>query len=1073
MPRRPVPAPIAIAIAIARAALASVMRLGPLSAALTLAASAATVSAPKGTSAAATASARSESTEPLRFNRDIRPILSDNCFACHGFDSKTRKAGLRLDIPDGAFAPAKSGKPAIRPGKPDESELWVRIQTTDPDDLMPPGDSHKVLTTAQKERLRRWIEEGAAYQKHWAFESPVAQAPPVPRSGPAPAHPVDRFVAHRLESEGLTLSPEASRETLVRRLAFDLTGLPPSPEETRAFLADTAPGAYERLVDRFLASPRYGEHMARHWLDVARYADTHGLHLDNERQMWAWRDWVVDSFNQNQPFDAFTVEQLAGDLLPQPTQAQLVATGFNRNNVTTSEGGSIDAEFIFRYAVDRTATTVQAWMGLTAGCAVCHDHKFDPISMKEFYSLYAFFHSAADPAMDGNIPTTPPTLKLETPEDKARLAELEQAIARAEARIPEALARVVYADPASQSPTPPARTLSQVWADDDVPSGWRVSASPGAGTQTVTAENGKVASGKRAWKRQDRGLAQDVFEGGPALEIPSGAKLFASVYLDPSDPPKTIMLQYRTGDWKHRAVWGDYDAIDWGARGTTERVHQGPLPPTGRWVRLEFDADGVGLEPGAKVQGFALTQYGGTVFWDVVGVSGRVDPATDPRHSFLAWLKSYQGKPAKDLPQELRSLLGDSTVDARTPEQESRLREHFLARVCADTRSVFDPILGEVAAAKRRRDAYRDGIPSTFVWRDLDQPRESHVMQRGAYDRPGDRVFPGVPAALPPLPNTNNPTRLDFARWLVSDDHPLTARVTVNRFWQQFFGTGLVKSSGDFGSQGEPPSHPELLDWLAVRFRSTGWDVKSFVRLLVTSRTYRQSSHVSPELLRRDPENRLLARAPRFRLDAEQIRDNALCVGGLLVQEMGGKGVKPYQPPNIWEPVGFVGSNTREYRQDTGSALYRRSLYTFFKRTAPPPFMAAFDAPNREQICTRRERSNTPLQALQLMNDIQHFEAARGLAERMLLEGGPTPDDRLAFAYRLVLSRTPDPDEIVVLRAALSDHLARYAADPAAARAVVTYGESRPSARLPAPELAAYTLAANLLLNLDETLTRN
>ena len=1032
-----------------------------------------TVSHAASTAAKPPAPASAPTEAPIQFNRDIRPILSDNCFACHGFDAKTRKAGLRLDVPDGAFQPAKSGKTAIRPGDPASSELIVRIETSDADDLMPPADSHKKLTVAQKELLRRWIQQGAPYQKHWSFEAPVATTPPILQKSAQPLNPVDRFVASRLEKEGLALSPEAPRETLIRRVSFDLTGLPPTPAEVSLFLADTAPGAYERLVDRLLNSPHYGEQMARHWLDVARYADTHGLHLDNERQMWAWRDWVVRSFNRNQPFDDFTLDQIAGDLRPNPTQEQLIATGFNRNNVTTSEGGSIDAEFVFRYAVDRTATTAQAWLGLTAGCAVCHDHKFDPISKKEFYSLYAFFHSAADPAMDGNISTTPPILKLKTPEDEQRLERLARAVSDAEARLPVALAKVTYTDPGTQSPPPPARSIANVWADDDLPTGWRISPSPGDATQTVTRESGPVASGKRAWKRKAAGLEQDVADGNPPLEIPSGAKLFASVYLDPANLPKTIMLQYKTGDWKHRAVWGDPNAIDWGAPNTTERASQGPLPPAGKWVQLEFDAAVVGLKPGDKITGFAFTQYGGTVYWDKIGVSGRIDPASDPRHSFAVWIRQFEGKPKKDLPNEVRGILGDTAADKRTPEQEAKLREHFLIRICADTRPVFDPLLGDVAAARRRRDDAENAIPSTFVWRDLDKPRESFVMERGAYDRPGERVFPNVPAALPPLPRTNNPTRLDLAQWLVSSSNPLTARVTVNRFWQQFFGIGLVKSSGDFGSQGEPPSHSELLDWLALHYRNSDWNTKAFVRLLVTSSTYRQASRVTPESLHRDPENRLYARASRFRLDAEQIRDNALFVSDLLVKDMGGKGVKPYQPPNIWEPVGFVGSNTRDYRQDTGSALYRRSLYTFFKRTAPPPFMSAFDAPNREQICTHRDRSNTPLQALQLMNDVQHFEAARALAERMILEGGTTPEDRFQFAFQVVLSRPPSTEERQILRRALEQHLDRYAADPAAARDAVSYGESRPRAPLPESELAAYTLTANLVLNLDETLTRN
>lgn len=1012
----------------------------------------------------------------VQFNRDIRPILSDNCFACHGFDPKKRKAGLRLDVAEGAVAPAKSGRVAIRPGDPEGSELWRRLEATDPDELMPPASSHKTLTSAQKSLVRRWILEGASYQKHWAFEPPVRTEPPEAKTPGWGSHPIDRFLSAAFVREGLNANPEADRRTLIRRLSFDLTGLPPTSAEVEVFVSDLGEGAYERVVDRLLSSPRYGEQMGRHWLDVARYADTHGLHLDNERQIWPYRDWVVRAFNRNQPFDRFTIEQLAGDLLPSPTQEQLIATGFNRNNVTTSEGGSIDAEFVYRYAVERTSTTVQAWLGLTAGCAVCHDHKYDPITMKEFYSLYSFFNNAADPAMDGNDLRTPPVLRLKTAADEARLAEFDARVAEVEAKITKQVAEVVYVDPGTLTPPPEAKAVETVWADDGLPEGWKIAASPGAPTRQVKRGEGQPEpySGDRAWVRQDKGLAQDVAESGASpLVVPTGARLFAYVRLDPADLPKAIMLQYRTGDWRHRAVWGDYEVIDWGAKGTTERVHQGGLPKAGEWVRLEFEASVVGLKAGDKITGFAWTQHGGTVAWDKVGILGVVDPARDPARSMLAWVKSNEGKPAKELPEAVRKIFEEPPAGERTAEQSSRLRAYYLSRVCAETRPGFDPWLAELEKIRKERGQYEGAIPVTFVWRDRDQPRESFVMERGAYDRPGERVTPGVPAALPPLTTSGTPTRLDLAEWLVDPANPLTARVAVNRFWQQFFGYGLVRSADDFGSQGEPPSHPALLDWLAVTFRESGWNVKQLVRLMVTSRAYRQSSQVRPEALEKDPANRWLARSPRFRLDAEQIRDNALYVSGLLVPDMGGKGVKTYQPPNIWEPVGFVGSNTREYRQDSGPSLYRRSLYTFLKRTAPAPFLSTFDAPNREQFCTRRERSNTPLQALQLMNDVQHFEAARSLAERMLTEGGSSVEGRIEFGYRTVLARPPLPEESAVVRRALEQHLERYAAAPEAARRVVAVGESKPRRGLAATELAAYTLTANLLLNLDETVTRN
>ncbi len=1003
---------------------------------------------------------------PVTFNRDIRPILSDNCFACHGFDAKKRKAGLRLDTAEGAYAANKEGKVAIKPGDPAASDLWARLNTADADDVMPPPETHKQLTAAQKALVKRWIEEGASYQKHWAFE-PIAQ-PAVPELKGV-GNPVDRFIRARLAEEKLPSVPEADRVTLIRRASFDLRGLPPTPAEVDQFLADRRPDAYERLVDRLLDSPHYGEQMAKHWLDVARYADTHGMHLDNERQMWAYRDWVVKAFNRNLPFDRFTVEQLAGDLLPEPTTDQLVATGFNRCNVTTGEGGSIDAEWIFRYAVDRTSTTVQAWLGLTAGCAVCHDHKFDPLSQKEFYSLYAFFHSAADPAMDGNVLRTAPTVQLKGEEEERRLAELKADIRTAEAKVASALKSVNYTDPATLNPPPAPRDEEVVWVEDDVPAGYKAQGSP-----NFVGDKEPVFSGRKSLRKQGGDGVQDVFESSaPSLTVPQDAKLFAHVYLDPKNPPTQIMLQFNTGDWEHRAVWGDVEAIKWGDKDTPSRRRIGDLPKAGEWVRLEFDASLVGLKPGDALRGLAYTQFGGTVFWDKAGVRGRIDPANDPTQSFVAWTRQFDGKDANGLPDNLRKIFKDVPATNRTPEQVAKLREYYLSRACATTKGTFAPLNEAVTAAQKRHNDYNEGIVQSFIFRDLEKPRESFVMLRGAYDKPGERVFRNVPAVLPALRDTNSPNRLTLAEWLVNEENPLTARVTVNRFWQQFFGIGLVKTADDFGSQGEPPTHPELLDWLASNFRDTGWDMKRFVRLLVTSATYRQASRVSPDLLQRDPENRLLARGPRFRLDAEQLRDNALFVSGLMDLTFGGKGVKTYQPPNIWEPVAYSGSNTKDYKQDTGNALYRRSLYAFFKRTAPHPFMGNFDAPNRELMCTRRERSNTPLQALQLMNDVQHFEAARHLAQRMLREGGKSAADRLAFGYRTVLGRKPSGNELNVVTSALKQHLSRYAADTEAAQQVITFGDSKPDPTLPAPELAAYTLTANLLLNLDETVTRN
>lgn len=1016
-------------------------------------------------------SARVGAADVPAFNRDIRPILSDACFACHGFDEKHRKADLRLDTASGALADL-GGYAAVVPGKPSESELWKRVTTSDADERMPPPEHHKQLTEEERDILKRWIESGAAYEEHWSFVAPVKREVPVGSF----ANPIDAFLRVELDRAKLTIAPEADRATLIRRVTLDLTGLPPTLPEVEAFLADTRPDAYERLVDGLLSRPTYGEHMARYWLDLARYADTHGLHLDNERSMWPYRDWVVKAYNENVPFDDFTRWQLAGDLLEKPTRDQLVASGFNRCNVTTSEGGSIAEEWVYRYAVDRTSTAVEVWMGLTAGCAVCHDHKFDPLSAKDYYSMYAFFHSAADPAMDGNRIDTPPILKLTTPEDEKRLVELDAKIRTVDERISQVVAGLDYVDPATLSSAPPVTKAETVWFEDDFPKGTSPQAS---GDPLRWNEKGKgpVHSGHRALVRSAPGaVAQDFWSGGASFSVPANGTIFVHAHLDPASPPEAIMVQFHTGGWKHRAVWGDGDKIGFGKAGTIERVAMGALPKAGEWVRLEIPADKLGLKAGMKVDGYAFTQFGGTVNWDRLGVAAETNPAKDPAWSWKIWLEKNQGKRNDQLPDALRDLVRGKKPEEWSEAEAKNLKDFWLGNLYAGARDQLAPLEAEKAPFAQEKERIEKATPITFVMADLPQPRESFVMERGAYDKPGEKVSRGVPSFLPPLPAKpadRDYNRLDFANWLVSGDHPLTARVTVNRFWQQFFGVGLVKTSMDFGSQGEPPSHPELLDWLAVTFVEDGWDMKKLVKRIVTSQAYRRHSGVSPELRQRDPENRLLARGPRFRLDAEVLRDQTLFLSGLMVTKMGGKGVRPYQPENIWEPVGFGNSNTRYYTADTGEALYRRSLYTFLKRTAPPPFMSSFDAPNREQSCTVRGRSNTPLQALQLMNDIQHVEAARHFAQRMLKEGGATPEDRIRWAWRVVTARMPEAEETEVVMNALNQHRNRYDSDPAAAKELIGYGESKSDAAISPSELAAYTLVANLLFNLDEVVVKN
>jgi hypothetical protein len=835
--------------------------------------------------------------EPVKYNRDVKPILAENCFGCHG--AGKQKGGLRLDTAEAATAKnTKTDLIAFAPKKPAESEALKRIASTDAKDVMPPPDSHKTLTDAQKQVLKRWVEEGAVHEPHWSF-APLS-APPVPKGA---ANPIDAFLNEALVKKGLTPNAEADKPVLIRRVAFTLTGLPPTPKEVDEFVNDTRPGAYERMVERYFASPHHGEEMAKHWLDLARYADTHGLHLDNERGLWPYRDWVVKAFNANMKFDRFTVEQLAGDLLANPTKDQLVATGFNRCNVSTGEGGSIESEWHFRNAIDRAAVAAETWLGLTAGCATCHDHKFDPISQKEFYSLYAFFYSAAGSPLDGNQLYHEPSVKLATPEQEKRLADYDRRLKAVDA----AVAKVKYADP------------------------------------------GVLA---------------------------------------------------------------------------------------------------------------ALT-----------GAAGHPD-ATDTGLSFVAWVAARGGDDKANLPKPVADVF-KALGTYKTPDanQAKQLRDHYLRAVCLSTKDVLGPLVTSKEVVSAERKKLDDGIPASMIFRD-GGVRQAHVMNRGDYTKPGDKVEPGTPAVFPKLSANGRATRLHFAHWLVRDDHPLTARVYANRLWQIAFGVGLVKTSSDFGIQGEPPVHPELLDWLAADFRGT-WDVRATLRRMLLSDAFRRSAKATPSLLTADPENRLLARGPRLRLDAEQIRDNALSASGLLDFTVGGKGVKPYQPDNIWEPVAFTGSNTQHYKRDAGNALYRRTMYTFYKRTAPAPYMVNLDAPNREQPCPKRDRSNTPLQALQLLNDTQHVEAARILAERIIGEGGATADERVTFAFKLLLSRPPTDKELAIVTVELAKHAERYAKKPDDATKLLAVGDRKANPKLKADEVAAWALVASMLLNLDETLTRN
>ena len=1011
---------------------------------------------------------------PVNFARDVRPILSDNCFACHGPDDKTRKASLRLDTKEGAFAKLKSGGMTITAGKPEESDLVFRIESDDPDLRMPPQKSGKQLTADQVGLLRRWIEQGASWSTHWSFETPKKPLLPSPINTAWAANEIDRFILARLEAEGLSPSRVASKTTLIRRVTLDLTGLPPTLREVDSFLDDPSHKAYEKVVDRLLDSPRYGEQMARFWLDAARYGDTHGLHLDNYREAWPYRDWVINAFNANKPFDRFIVEQLAGDLLPSATPDQIIATGYNRCHVSTSEGGSIEEEVYVRNVVDQVDTNGTVFLGLTTGCARCHDHKYDPIRAKDYYQLFAFFNNIDGPALDGNSAKWAPIAQV--PNDKqaaalravnAQIADLRTTIAAEAAK-----AKSTYDIKADAALSEAALRADFVWIDDAIPMG----ASPqGNGPWSFVGKpDHPVFSGSLALRNTAQGLDQRFFDNaGRKLKVGAGDTLFAYVYIDPTNPPREIMLQWHTSKgWSHRAYWGE-NVIDWGTDGTPERLKIGSLPALKRWVRLEVPVAKLKLKPGALIDGWAFTQYDGTIYWDKAGIETQTPQDGQTYDSLTAWVRAQRAGASESLPANLKAIIAIER-SKRSEAQTDELRTYFIGFAYAKTSGTFEPLRSKLEQAEQTRKQLDEQIATTLVFREkAGEPKPAFLLKRGEYDQRGEKVGRAVPAFLPPLPAGTPVNRLGFAQWLIAPNHPLTARVAVNRFWLQLFGTGIVKTAEDFGAQGEPPSHPELLDWLAVQFREDGWDVKRFMKRLVMSATYRQSSRVTPESLAKDPANRLLAHGPRFRLDAEMLRDQALFAGGLLIETVGGPSVKPPQPFGLWEAVAYTDSNTAHFKADTGvEKLHRRSFYTFWKRTSPPPQMTTFDAPSRESCLVRRERTNTPLQALLMLNEPQFIEAARALAERTLRERGRGADDRLAYMFRLVASRSPDTKDLAELSAALSDLTAHYTKEPEAAKQLIAAGETRPDPRFDPAELAAWTMIGNVILNLDEVITK-
>jgi hypothetical protein len=1031
----------------------------------------------------------------LSYNRDIRPILVENCFGCHGADSAGRKAGLRLDDRDAAV---ESG--AIAPGDPDSSVVLDRIFSDDPDEVMPPPAMKKVLSAEQKELLKRWIAEGAEYEPHWSFIPPARPTPPAVSDESWVRNPIDRFVLARLEAEGLGPAPEADPRTLARRVALDLTGLPPEPALVEAFVADPRPDAYERLVDRLLGRPEWGEHRGRHWLDYARYADTHGIHFDNFREMWTYREWVINAFNRNIPFDQFTILQLAGDLVAQEAAGspddileRQIASGFNRCNMTTNEGGTIPEEYLVLYTRDRTETTATVWLGLTAGCAVCHDHKFDPLSQQEFYELAAFFNNTTQDAMDRNVRDTPPVVVVPAAADRQRFTALEKELAAGREAV--------------ETRKQTARSGFDAWIKEATP-GEAAKAAPqdtplleidfleGQGSTTRAAIAGQDTelplTTTTTWQAGPSGAAAILLDGR-AAELPDVGDLehdqpFSITFW--IRPPANDTFYSVLARMDEPAALRGWDVAVQGRRVAMHLVHSYPDDAlkvvsstqlkANVWTLVTVSYDGSGKSRGVKIyfDGKVQTQKTETdsfkrhtIKTDTpLVIGGRSQTATAHGVGLAGlqlWGRALTAGEVEGLSvaQALSQIV--KLEPARRVEQAAGLYDWWLANYD----DAYKAAQADVAELQSEHADIRKRGTVAHVMNEKDGMAKAYILDRGEYDKRKDEVGPDTPAMLPTFPADLPKNRLGLAKWLLLQDHPLTTRVTVNRFWQEVFGTGLVRTPGDFGITGELPSHPELLDWLAVEFRESGWDVKKLFRLMVTSAAYRQSAATTPDKLRLDAANRLLSRGPRFRMDAEMVRDQALAVSGLLARKLGGPSVRPYQPPGVWEAVAMRESNTNAYVPDTGEDLYRRSLYWFWKRSAPPASMDILNAPSREVCCVKRERTNTPLQALVALNDPQFVEAARALADRALDEAGPDDESRIQFMAARVLSRPLDPDEVAIVRRSLADLLDWYRTRPEDARSLVTTGASPPR-HADASVLAGWTLVANQLLNLDEVLCK-
>ncbi|MEK6476238.1 DUF1553 domain-containing protein [Catalinimonas sp. 4WD22] len=1038
--------------------------------------------------------------QTIDFNYHIKPILSDRCFACHGPDKNKQEADLRLDIEESALAALgeEQDRHAIVPGNPAKSELFHRITAEDAEVVMPPPESNLKLSEYEIALLTRWIEEGAEYKPHWSFIPPKTPELPTLEQEDWVKNPIDHFVLARLEQENLSPSPEASKVQLLRRVSFDLNGLPPSPEETDAFLADTSVNAYEKVVDRLLASPRYGERMAMDWLDVARYADSHGYHADGYRMMWPWRDWVIKAFNENLPFDDFVTWQMAGDLLPDASQEQLLATGFHRNHPASSESGIVPEEYRLENVFDRTNTTAKALLGLTLECARCHDHKYDPISQKEYYQFSAFFNNVDELGMIANDGNTAPTMPLMQEEVAEKVAYIRKLIAEQEQK-QENYQQKALNKLSGQAVKVAADFLQQGLighypldkiTDEQTPnvSGTKHPASLRGEVEVVPGKEGSALRFDSEYEFLSLPEVGD-FERTDAFSM--GAWVYPEKKED-----YTVILGNAGGKNSH---WRGYELFLDSLNRVSVRLTHG-LPDhclyvttedsihLNEWSHLMFTYDG-----SSKASGITIYVNGKSapvqVQYDRLYKSIRtIDDTLKVEARAIRVGRSYRGAldiglfegAVDDIRLYNRQLTGlevagvtgnffwkDTPYDKLGVEEQALLSEYYLHHKDQQ----YHQLRAQLQALRKEEHATLDTVPEVMVMREMDPPRKTYVLDRGMYDAPREEVQPGTLSDVLPFSEEFPPNRLGLSQWLLSAENPLTARVAVNRYWHMFFGRGIVGTLEDFGNQGDLPTHPELLDWLAVAFRESGWNVKALLRLIVTSSTYRQSSVAGQELRQKDPDNKLLARGPSHRLPAEMIRDNAMAASGLLVNKLGGPSVKTYQPEGLWSKTHFSRLLVN-YEPDQGEKLYRRSMYTFIRRTAPPPSMTVLDASDRSTCIIRRQTTSTPLQALLLMNEPQMIEAARLIAERVIREGGESIDAQLNLAFRLLSSRKLRNDELPLMRELYEQEYRKYQHDQKGASALLEVGDYPRDTSLPLSRVAALTTVTNIMMNYDEVYTK-